>query len=67
MILGDCARCKATGLPVKNGQLVPHMSAGKPCNWGIPARTYEWNTHHFDNVHLDFFQNMSMMLDILEG
>jgi hypothetical protein len=67
MLVGDCSKCKASGLPVKDGQLAVHMSSGKPCDWGIPERTYNWDSPPFiNNIHLSFFQNMSMMLDILE-
>ncbi len=70
MILGTCPKCSAKKLPVKNGQLVPHMSnvsKGKPCDWGIPSFTEEGtNIPFLNNAHLDFYQNMMAMLDVLE-
>jgi len=68
MIFGSCGKCSASNLPVKNGQLVPHMSKGKPCDWAIPSDTKEGLDLPFvNNPHLDFFNNMSIMLDLLEG
>jgi hypothetical protein len=68
MIFGTCQKCNSTKLPVKNGQLVPHLSKGKPCDWGIPSNITEGiDLPYLTNPSMDFFQNISTMLDLLEG
>ena len=67
MIFGSCGKCSATNLPVKDGELVAHMSKGKPCDWAIPLDAREGLDIPFvNNPHLSFFENMSTMLDLLE-
>ena len=67
MIFGVCPKCGSSKLPVKNGELVQHMGSKKPCDWAIPASTQEGiDLPYVTNPHLSFFQNMQIMLDLLE-
>ncbi len=67
MIFFFCEKCGATKLPVKNGQLIAHMSKSKPCDWGIPTDTQEgFDMPFLNNPSLGFYQNMMTMIEILE-
>ena len=67
MLFGDCQKCGAKLLPIKDGQLIQHMGSSRPCDWSFPINKREGFDHPYvTNPHLSMFDNFMIMLDILE-